>query len=62
MTQMVGSAKARELYLLSEGVNAEEALQLGLKSWVCEPEALLERAVKIAQRLATGPTVAYRHM
>jgi 2-(1,2-epoxy-1,2-dihydrophenyl)acetyl-CoA isomerase len=62
MTQLVGSAKARELYYFSERVNAEEALQLGLTNWVCEPEALLERTVEIAQRLATGPTVAYRYM
>lgn len=62
MTQLVGSAKARELYYLSERVNAEEALRLGLTNWVCEPEALLERAVEIAQRLAAGPTVAYRYM
>jgi 2-(1,2-epoxy-1,2-dihydrophenyl)acetyl-CoA isomerase len=62
MTQLVGSAKARELYYLSERVDAEQALQLGLTNWVCEPEVLLERAVEIAQRLATGPTVAYRYM
>jgi 2-(1,2-epoxy-1,2-dihydrophenyl)acetyl-CoA isomerase len=30
LTQLVGSAKARELYYLSERVGAEEALRLGL--------------------------------
>ncbi len=30
MTQLVGTAKARELYFLSERVNAEEALRIGL--------------------------------
>jgi 2-(1,2-epoxy-1,2-dihydrophenyl)acetyl-CoA isomerase len=29
MTQLVGGAKARELYFPSERVNAEEALRLG---------------------------------
>ena len=62
LTQMVGSAKARELYYLSERVSAEEALALGLANWVCEPEELAERTRQIARRLAGGPTVAYRYM
>ena len=40
MTQLVGSAKARELYFLSERVGAEEALRLGLTNWVCPAEDL----------------------
>jgi 2-(1,2-epoxy-1,2-dihydrophenyl)acetyl-CoA isomerase len=62
LTQLVGSAKARELYFLSERVGAEEALRLGLANWVCEPEALAARTQEIARRLASGPTVAYRYM
>ncbi len=62
MTQLVGAAKARQLYLLSERVSADEALALGLTNWVCPPEALAERTREIALRLANGPTVAYRYM
>jgi 2-(1,2-epoxy-1,2-dihydrophenyl)acetyl-CoA isomerase len=62
MTQLVGAAKARELYLLSDRVSAEEALRLGLTNWVCEPDELAERTREIALRLANGPTVAYRYM
>ena len=62
LTQLVGAAKARELYMLSDRVSADEALRLGLANWVCEPEALAERAREIAQRLAQGPAVAYRYM
>jgi 2-(1,2-epoxy-1,2-dihydrophenyl)acetyl-CoA isomerase len=62
LTQLVGSAKARELYYLSERVSADEALRLGLTNWVCEPEQLADRTREIAQRLAHGPTVAYRYM
>jgi 2-(1,2-epoxy-1,2-dihydrophenyl)acetyl-CoA isomerase len=62
LTQLVGSAKARELYFLSERVDAQEALRLGLVNWVCEPDALAETARTIAGRLASGPTVAYRYM
>lgn len=62
MTQLVGSAKARQLYYLSERVSAEEALSLGLTNWVCEADELREKALEIASRLANGPTVAYRYM
>lgn len=62
MTQLIGSAKARELYFLSERVTAEEALRLGLTNWVCAPDDLQARTREIAQRLAAGPTVAFRYM
>ena len=62
MTQLVGAAKARELYFLSDRVSAEEALRIGLANWVCEPEQLAAKTREIALRLATGATVAYRYM
>ena len=62
LTQLVGSAKARELYFLSERVSADEALRLGLSNWVCAPEELVAKTREIALRLASGPTVAYRYM
>jgi 2-(1,2-epoxy-1,2-dihydrophenyl)acetyl-CoA isomerase len=62
MTQLVGAAKARELYFLSERVSADVALRLGLVNWVCAPEDLAARTLEIARRLASGPTVAYRYM
>ena len=62
LTQLVGSAKARELYFLSDRVSADEALRLGLTNWVCAPEELAAKTREIALRLAKGPTVAYRYM
>jgi len=62
LSQLVGAAKARELYFLSERVSAEEALRLGLTNWICEPESLPERTQEIALRLAQGPAIAYRYM
>jgi 2-(1,2-epoxy-1,2-dihydrophenyl)acetyl-CoA isomerase len=62
LTQLVGSAKARELYFLSDRVTADEALRLGLANWVCEPEQLAGKTREVALRLATGPTVAFRYM
>jgi 2-(1,2-epoxy-1,2-dihydrophenyl)acetyl-CoA isomerase len=62
MTQLVGAAKARELYFLSDRVSADEALRLGLTNWVCTPEELAAKTREIALRLAKGPTIAYRYM
>jgi 2-(1,2-epoxy-1,2-dihydrophenyl)acetyl-CoA isomerase len=62
MSQLVGSAKARELYFLSDRVSAEEALKLGLTNWVVEPDNLEQKTKEIAEQLASGPSVAYRYM
>jgi 2-(1,2-epoxy-1,2-dihydrophenyl)acetyl-CoA isomerase len=62
LTQLVGSAKARELYYLSDRVSADEALRLGLTNWVCADDELADATRALAVRLAAGPTVAYRYM
>ena len=62
LTQLVGAAKAREMYYLSDRVSAEEALRLGIVNWICAPEELPAKTREIARRLASGPTVAYRYM
>jgi len=62
LTQLVGSAKARELYYLSDRVDAKEALRLGLVNWVVPADRLAAETAKLAHRLASGPRVAYRYM
>ena len=62
LSQLVGTAKARQLYFLSERVSADEALQLGLTNWVCNADDLVTETNAIAARLASGPAVAYRYM
>ena len=62
MSQLIGSAKARQLYFLSERVDAQQALDLGLTNWVCEADELATKTKEIADQLAAGPTVAYRYM
>lgn len=62
LTQLVGAAKAREMYLLSDRISADEALRLGLTNWVTPADQLMNKAMEIATRLANGPTVAYRYM
>ncbi|GAA6135411.1 enoyl-CoA hydratase [Oceaniserpentilla sp. 4NH20-0058] len=62
LSQLVGAAKARELYYFSNRVGAEEALKLGLTNWVCGPEELMNKTREMAEQLAAGPAVAYRYM
>ena len=62
LTQLVGSAKARELYYLSERVSSKEALALGLTNWVCKEDELETKGMELAHRLANGPSVALGYM
>jgi 2-(1,2-epoxy-1,2-dihydrophenyl)acetyl-CoA isomerase len=62
LTKLVGAAKAREMYLLSDRVDAAEALRLGLANRVVPADMLLAEAQTLAARLAAGPRVAYRYM
>src|ERR1051326_3382808 len=57
LTQMLGSAKARELYLMSPVLTAQEALDLGIVTKVV-PDAEVEAAApELAMSLAQGPPV-----
>ncbi len=59
LPRIVGAAKAMELYLASQPMSAESALEMGLVGQVCDKEALAQHALETAMRLAQGPTVAY---
>ncbi len=62
LTQLVGSAKARELYYLSPRLDAREAERLGLVNRVVPDHSLGAETEALARRLASGPAVAYRYM
>jgi 2-(1,2-epoxy-1,2-dihydrophenyl)acetyl-CoA isomerase len=51
-TQILGTAKAREFYLLSERFDAGRALEFGLVHRVMEDQELRVATLEIAQRLA----------
>jgi 2-(1,2-epoxy-1,2-dihydrophenyl)acetyl-CoA isomerase len=59
LPRLVGTAKAMELILLAEIIDAQEALRIGLVNWVVPAEALPAETQKLAERLAQGPTLAY---
>lgn len=59
--QIVGYAKARKYLFTGELIGATEAERLGLITEVVAPEALDAQVDALAQRLATGATLALRY-
>jgi 2-(1,2-epoxy-1,2-dihydrophenyl)acetyl-CoA isomerase len=57
LTQLLGSAKARELYLMSPVLTAREALALGMVTKVVADSEIDAAARELALSLAQGPTV-----
>jgi 2-(1,2-epoxy-1,2-dihydrophenyl)acetyl-CoA isomerase len=62
LTRLVGTARARELYFLSERLSADEAERLGIINRVVDDERLEEEALALAARLAAGPRIALGYM
>ena len=58
MLRRVGIAWANELVLAGEPVDAETALRIGLANRVFEPEALLDSALAVAEKIASKGPVA----
>jgi len=58
LPRTVGMAKALELALLSDRVDAKTALAIGLVNWVVPAGSLMEEAGALAARLAELPTAA----
>jgi 2-(1,2-epoxy-1,2-dihydrophenyl)acetyl-CoA isomerase len=59
LQRLVGPARAAELLMLAEPVDAATALQLGLVTALVPGDELPAAAASFAARLAAGPTLAY---
>src|SRR5262245_37012097 len=62
LTQLVGTAKARELYYTADLLDAQQAVGIGLVNRVVADARLEEETHTLAARLAKGPRIAYRYM
>jgi 2-(1,2-epoxy-1,2-dihydrophenyl)acetyl-CoA isomerase len=58
LTQLLGSAKARELYLMSPVLTAQEACNLGMVTKVVPDAEVEESTRELAMSLAHGPSIA----
>jgi 2-(1,2-epoxy-1,2-dihydrophenyl)acetyl-CoA isomerase len=59
LPRLVGYRKALELMLLSDIIDAQTALRLGLVNWVVSAERLEAETAGIARKLAHGATIAF---
>ena len=59
LPRLVGNARARELFMLGEFVDADQALAMGIVNRVVPPNELLQEARALTKKLAAGPTRAY---
>jgi len=58
LTRLIGAARARELYLLGDIVDAARAEAYGLVTRVVDDDALLDETMILARRFADGPRFA----
>jgi 2-(1,2-epoxy-1,2-dihydrophenyl)acetyl-CoA isomerase len=61
-TKIVGTGKARELFMLGEKLDAATAHAQGLYTRLVPDADLRAETLKIAHRLADGPRMAWRYM
>jgi enoyl-CoA hydratase/carnithine racemase len=60
LPRAIGPARAAEMTLTGDAVDAQQALACGLVSQVVEPEQLLDAAHALASRIAVNPPLAVR--
>ena len=62
LTQLVGPARAKEIYFTSRRVGADECLRLGIVNEVVADEDLARCTRELARSIAQGPPIALRYM
>ena len=62
LTQLVGIAKAKELFFTGRRIQSDECLELGLFNQVVPDEKLEESTTELARQIASGPPIAIGYM
>ncbi|MEH6526963.1 MAG: enoyl-CoA hydratase [Sneathiella sp.] len=62
LTQLIGTAKARELLYSAAKIDAEECLRLGLVNQLFPDDTLMPESRKYCTTLANGPAVTLQYM
>ena len=62
LARYAGAPKAKELFFLSDVIDAAEAHRLGLLNRVVAEDALMTEAIGWASRIAHGPLTSFRYM
>lgn len=58
LARTIGRVRAMEMALFGDKVPAEKALEWGMVNRIVADDALMSTAMKMAEKLATGPTIA----
>lgn len=59
LARIVGAQRAKEMVLLADVLSAQQAKEVGIVREVYPDDQLMAEAMKLAQRLAAGPTRAF---
>ena len=62
LTQLVGVAKAKELFFTGRRIRSEECLALGLFNQVVPDDQLQKATMELAKQIASGPPIAIGYM
>jgi 2-(1,2-epoxy-1,2-dihydrophenyl)acetyl-CoA isomerase len=62
LTQLVGTAKAMELMMSGDRIDAAEALRLGILNRVCPDNTFRDEVMTFARQLASGPANTLAHI
>ena len=62
LTQLVGIAKAKELFFTGRRIQSDECLELGLFNQVVPDDKLKESTTELARQIASGPPIAIGYM
>ena len=62
LTQLVGVAKAKELFFTGRRIQSEECLALGLFNQVVPDDQLQKSTMELAKQIASGPPIAIGYM
>ncbi len=58
LPRLIGRGKAKELIFTGRRVDAREALDIGLVNQICEPNLLMDEAMKMARMICEGGPIA----
>ena len=61
LPRLVGQGRAMEMIITGDFIDAQEAYRIGLANRVFPPEKLREKAMELAQKIASRPPLAVRY-
>jgi len=61
LPRLVGQGRAMEMIITGDFIDAQEAYRIGLANKVFPPEKLMEKAMELAQKIASRPPLAVRY-